>query len=131
MAFLCCRKEWDAIYEGHTEEVDMGHDRLILRFVKKEKKSAGRETFDVEGFPQDVMTKCKEAELNFEEILAIILYTGALRILTLDQSSSLLMCRDVCRKLLHIKIQQMHESLYCSCTQKISSLVLILCHCML
>lgn len=79
----------------------MEHNRRIFGFVKSE----GRETFGLQDLPKDVMTKCEKADLKFEEIVAVILYSGALLIFTLTQSSSFMMCCNVCQTLLHGAVQ--------------------------
>lgn len=82
MAFLWCRREWEAICEGRTEGVDMEMNRRIFKVGKTQ----GNNIFDLKDLPKDVQEKCLEADLTIEETLAVILYSGAALVLTLHQS---------------------------------------------
>lgn len=73
IASLLCRREWQAVYEYRIKGLDMSLNRRI--FGVKERQ--GRLAFDLQDLPGEVKNKCKEADLTREEILAVMLYTGA------------------------------------------------------
>lgn len=109
IASLWCRREWQAVYQGDTTGLNMDHNRRIFEVEERQ----GRRAFDLQDLPEDVMSKCKEADLTKEEILAVMLYSGALPLVVLHTVLSVLLVYSyLCDMLLHAFFMMILSSLH-------------------